>query len=218
MRQQLIQLLIAMIVVLPPVLNWLYQTLKKQKERRDAEAARQRRELEQLRTGRAAEEPAVSAEQTRRQREVNQRREAELAELRRRIGTAGGQPAGESILIQIPGSSGPIVVQRAPRTRTEPEHPAPQRRPQRAKRGGRNPRTAAVQGSPRRMDDAPDTGVTQRLIADGAVAIGPPAGETPAAATLGVGAWTAEDWRRAFVIREVLGSPLALRGPDDRVG
>lgn len=214
MRQQLIQLLLAAIVVLGPVLNWLYHTLKKQKARRDAELQRERRELEQLRTGRPVAEPAIPPEELRRQREVNTRREAELAELRRRM---AGQTPTEGILIQIPGTSGPIVVQRVPRQAPAPAGSGPQRqgRPQRSKRSGKPARSApaaAPKAAPARraLQPAVEAEETRRLTTDSTA-------DTPAApeSWMGTENWTPADWRRAVLIREVLGTPLGLRAPED---
>jgi hypothetical protein len=200
---------------------------------------RERRELELLRTGRPAEAPESPREDTRQRQEIAARREAVLAELRRRMREPGGaDETGDDfsgVLVQIPGTSGPIVVRRVPRAAPSPgpapAPPTPTRsrgapatvtpqRPQRVKRSGRPPRQSmpapqspVKSGVGLRLATPPEIEETHRTTTDDGGGVAAQA----AAALVDARALTPKDWRRAFIMREILEPPPGLRELGDHL-
>lgn len=211
------------------LLQWLARKAKEQQSRNQQKRSRQRVEEEALRTGRSAPTPTAAgpsshdaqqarlrelAEMRRRQLEEMRRQQREAAERRKpsvRLPQAGpGSPSGPSKRINPsrvppagPMSSGPIV------------------RPGQAGGGRVAPRQATTK--PVRAKPAPPkaepAGLTPSLKPtdfqtelDGSRAARQTAGAGSAAQT---GRPANVDWRRAIVLAEALGPPLALRPPTD---
>ncbi len=239
--QQYFQLIAVAIIFGISFLGWLYRKLKEQAAIKRIEDQRRRREEEILRTGRdphAAPPGPEVLEERRRQQEVASRRESELQELRRRQGARMGGPiapgpgsaaptSGGGILIQIPGTAGPIVVKPVPRATRPPS--APPRTPQRqATPQPRPPRPARTRAGPagkppKRPAPRPLEPTTPPLESPqearpltGASPETPGSGATEARPGLLGQPMSPEDWRRALVTREILSAPLALRSPDSR--
>ncbi len=252
-KQQLLQLIVIAVIAGLSGLSWLYRKLREQQVIKRMEDERRRREEEILRTGRdpmAAAPTAEALEERRRAQEIAARREAELQELRRRQSAAQSPQAGSGelppgILIQIPGTRGPIVVKPIPRGRgpqpaigsrvgdhtrvqpplqARPPQGAPTRDPSRSgtppqPRPARSSRTratkrAAQQASRDASPHQADTGVRSPSPRPddptaGIHGIKPEAVRPPIVGR----AMTAEDWRRAFVMRELLSPPLGVRDP-----
>ncbi len=238
-NQQWVQLIILAIFAGLSGRGWLYRKMREQQALKRIEDERRRREEEILRTGRdpvARPQTAEAVAEQRRVQEIVARREVELRELRRRQSGGAPRPAGTGepgILIQIPGTRAPIIVRPIPRgTRMVPPVPAPPTRPPAPQ--ARPARPARSRGTPPASRPGTRRPVPQRKpessIAppqdEGAYAQAamPGAGrpEAPAAPTGTPGsvrppvvgpAMTPEDWRRAFVMRELLAPPLAVRDP-----
>lgn len=232
-NQHLIQLIVIAVIAGLSGLSWLYRKVREQQALKRIEDERRRREEEILRTGRdplARPQPAEAAEEHRRVQEIVARRESELQELRRRQATRTTRPAGPGetaggILIQIPGTRAPIIVKPIPRgarmfppaapipapTGRAPGTPPRPARPGRTRGtpGGKRPapqrKPEPVGTSPQEQGaHSPAAGSEERqpAIAPGSV--------RPAAVGKNM---TPEDWRRAFVMRELLAPPLAVRDP-----
>jgi len=224
-RYQLIGLLI---VVGFSLISWIFRKLNEQAQKKRARDMIEQRKLEMLRTGRDPNEVAVSAEvseQAERQREIAARREAQLAELRRRAqarqqGEASppvAPPVGPSVatmrgpVLRIPGSTGPTVPppleSRALRNTTPqgqvPIRPNQKREQQRPAKPVRMPKAQPVA---RAVDD--DEEVTHRLVPDDVV------GRRAMPVVSAVAPRTPEEWRRALIANEILSPPLALRVRD----
>lgn len=220
--QQYLQLIILAIFIGVSGLTWLYRQLKEQAATKRAEDARRRREEEILRTGRdplRAPPTPEAREEQRRIDAVVARRESELQELRRR--QAGARPTGSGeppgILIQIPGTAGPIVVKPVPRPRPGPaptraEAPMPQPRPGRQ---GRQ-RPPGAQRQTRKPAPRPSEPQPSPLVERSELMPTEPAQPAPAPSlvrALAAAPQTPDEWRRAIVLREVLAPPLGLRPP-----
>jgi hypothetical protein len=248
--QQWLQLVVFLIILGGSFISWLFKQLAAKAEQKRRMDAAERRRLEALRTGRGldeadlaaaapAEVPSAAAD---RQRELAARRQAQLQELRRRQlerARQGGQPPGQrpspstgeptrqTPLVIIPGSTGPIVVERPgppPRRspqppgpyREAPRHPAtvsapprPQARPE--------PRPKRDKASRQRQQPAPPPAAIEREkfihISEAAPQMEVARSPGPAVAVV-VAPRTPEDWRRAILAREILGRPLAERAGD----
>lgn len=234
-NQHLIQLIVIAVIAGLSGLSWLYRKVREQQALKRIEDERRRREEEILRTGRdplARPQPAEAAEEHRRVQEIVTRREAELQELRRRQATRAMRPGGSGetpggILIQIPGTRAPIVVKPIPRgarmfppaapipapTGRPPGTPARPARPARTRGtpGGKRPapqRKPEPAGTSPQEHGAHSAGFEERPPASSPAIT--PGSVRPAAVVQNM---TPDDWRRAFVMRELLAPPLAARDP-----
>lgn len=221
--QNLIQIIAIAIVLGVSGLSWLYRKLREQAALKRIEDERRRRQEELLRTGRdPLAEPAPpddGGEERRRQHEIAARREAELQELRRRQAGApiAQRPAPAQvqvppgILIQIPGTSSPIVVKPLPgggRVTTARTPAPPQRQPRPARPRGPRPtkRPAERKPEPVQRDTPRPSPALEQL----------PPPTSPDAAAPSPHPTTPEEWRRAIIMREILSPPLAARPPGNR--
>lgn len=245
--QQNSRLLFALLFLTVGFFNWLIRTLAKQAAEKKSRDRRQEAETEALRTGRPmaindAVTPELSA--ARRLEELAERRRQQLDELRRRAAAKVGmgapsdpppadrtpRPAAASSSRPTPQPparrTGPINPQQAT-ARAEAKHAADleSRRVQDARtrrEGERQQRateqkkagaSARVQAQDRasaadasRLEDADD----ERRQSYDAI---------PTRATTGsVRIAGASEWRRAMVLREVLGPPVSMRESDDAMG
>lgn len=219
--------------------------LREQAAKKRRQDAQRRREEEILRTGRDPIEFAPTPEarlELQQQRAVESRRASELEELRRR--RAGGDhpapahgeaPAG--IVIQIPGVGAPIVIKpipRAPGAARSPVPTAPGRAVFSPSRATPVPPPPPASQRPTRQRPGPKrksrpgttTPTTEPAPADAAAStvFRAPAA-TPAQSTGSLGHDAAFDpprtpaeWRRAMILREVLGTPVGMREPGSGVG
>lgn len=191
--------------------------IKEQRAKRHALQARQRMELEAMRTGRPVEsDQPVDAEEERRRalaamqaqraqqlRELQQRR---LAELRAKRAAQQGQPAPAPV---------PSRQQPTPKPRATPR-PQPQARPQPARPDPRRqaPPVASPRGRPMERAAAiePMRGPTAMAEAIRPIAQVPTVARGPAPAPALLSG--RDDLRRAILAAEILGPPLALRDDD----
>jgi hypothetical protein len=247
--QQWLQLIFFLLVVSGSFLSWLFKQLQAKAEQKRRMDAAESRKIESLRTGRGLEASAPAAPPSTsgptagpragppadRQRELAARRQAQLQELRRRqLERAQGAPAPgrppeprrQTPLIIIPGSTGPIVVERKAAPRPAP--PAPPERRQPPREAPRHPATVAApraaqperpkrqRGARQRAQPAPSQAIDREQfthISQAAPPLEVSRGGTPSPVTPGAPR-TAEDWRRAIMAREILGRPLAERPID----
>ncbi|MEX2219581.1 MAG: hypothetical protein WD749_12580 [Phycisphaerales bacterium] len=236
--QQWLQFLGLAIVIGFSILTWVLKKLQEQNARKKVQEEIERRELEHLRTGHAPapshhaapathEVPRSETETDRRLEELRRRREA-LA--RRRAEEAGArqpgprEPIPASVVLRpppapiqnrpaqpiifIPGSSGPIIVQRStpatPPAEARPDRPGRQR-----SRSKRTAQKAQPQVQPQNRQ-----GTLRERMADAETAPLPlthVAHSAPSAEGMPL---TPADWRRAIVAREIFARPVALR-PDN---
>lgn len=255
-----IQLIILLLFVGFSVVSWVIRKLQEQSQVRRIQTERERRELEMLRTGRALEPetpPVATGADSDRLRDLAARRQAQLQELRRRAQErtraerGPGGPGRESPVVSIPGSAGPIVVERTrtprPPVAAPPPRPVPLgRSPAPVRRSGQGAaqppiasRTARMGPSPadqRRRPAQPPQREPSRRRAEPVTrpaAPPPPAAEAPSPAAVpppqlvgshrgsfSTGAvmvagqkLTPDEWRRAFIVKELLSAPIALRDP-----
>jgi hypothetical protein len=191
--QQWVQLIVFLIILAGSGLSWVFKQLQAKAELKRRMDAAERRKLEALRTGRdvGAEQPVPGESSvTDRQRELAARRQAQLQELRRRqmerarAQTSGsprppgsprpaGEPTRQTPLVIIPGSTGPIVVERtAPREMARPparpertaprEIPRPVARPEARESPREAPRHPASISSTRQAPQPPKGGRGKR--------------------------------------------------------
>lgn len=212
-RNQWMQVLAVVIVLGMSGLSALFRKLQEKAAQKRAQEERERRESERLRTGRTAAAPVPSPQDLQ-----AERRRAQLEELRRRAAERARRQAPQPtartdrVVIQVPGSSGPIVVSRAPKLPVPARVPVPQRsRPQKTARAGerarpaqsakRRPRPEPV---PEPIEEAPARGLAQptrpiELLTPPSVHDAVPR--------------TAADWRRAMIMSEIFGHPVSMRQP-----
>lgn len=255
-----IHLIILLLFVGFSVISWVVRKLQEQAQIRRIQAERERRELEMLRTGRVRDAdapPVATGGEGDRLRDLAARRQAQLQELRRRAQErmraerGEGGPRQESPVVYIPGSAGPVVVERGrtprPPATTPPPRPVPAgRTPVPVRRPGQGgqpvtPRPARVGPAPepqrRRSAQPPPVREPSRRRAEpvarpsapppprvdpaaavppAPVAAGAAARRGPVAAgaaLLGGRRMTPEEWRRAFIMKELLSEPVGLRDP-----
>ncbi len=192
-------------------ISWVYRQLKAQQAIKRIKDREEQRQLEALRTGRnpAAENQQDSGE-AQRQRELAARREAQLAELRRRAQQRASQQAGEPaprptppiatppIPQYIPGSSGPTVP---------PRPPSPVRTPPRqtARVQSQSQPLPAVRAKQKQSAAAPITAHIDHLHDEVVIP------RTPSPVIHASAPRTPEEWRRAILASEILSPPLAIR-------
>ncbi|MFM9995944.1 MAG: hypothetical protein ACKVU4_09095 [Phycisphaerales bacterium] len=204
--------------------------LREQAQKKRAIDARRQREEDILRTGRDPQKAAPTPEaalELRQQRAVESRRTSELEELRRRRAGAdrpapapSEAPAG--IVIQIPGVAAPIVIKAIPRgpglapARGTPVPPpaAPQRATRQRPGSKRKPRpsttTPMIEPAPA---DAAESTVFRAAAATPAQSTGLSGPDAVFEAPR-----TPAEWRRAMILREVLGTPVGMREPGSGPG
>jgi hypothetical protein len=235
--QQIIQIIFVALVFVVPAIIRMVKAASEAKERRRIEQIRQQQIHEAMRTGRPIEEAMISTAPAmpppsspqgaqERLRELAARRQAQIEALRRQRAQQagpGGQPAT---------GRPPTMYQHGPAgagTSTQPQ-PAPQRqqqqqqkqpRAQRSQRRSQQQRpqitqefpapTAAIGGTSHDHDGD----VTHRLVPDSTevsmtspLQTARPVTNTDARPTVSL-----SELRRAMVLREVLGRPVALREP-----
>jgi hypothetical protein len=188
----------------------LAKKIREQAEKKRAQDALMRAELERLRTGRDPEQPAEPLPQPVAEPELVRKRREHIERLRR-----ASQAATEgAVVIQVPGA-GPIVIARptarpAPTARPVPPgmRPAPPRRESKRRAKPIAPPAPAPSRTPHIL--TPTESTTRRRVD----AYEPAAAPAPAAATAAAALpRSREDWRRLVVMQEVLSPPLALREP-----
>ncbi len=169
------QILIFLVIIGSSVFGWIFKQLREQAELKRIEHERERRKLEQLRTGRVDEPDRPIAAQTRvstpqapspspaaptttgagrvRLEEIAARRQAQLAELRRRRAEqlARAQSGGQSVPPQAQRQAQPG---RQPAARPAPAQPAA-RPPVARQPRGKISRAPLSQGNPPRAPQAP---------------------------------------------------------------
>ncbi|MBX3376110.1 MAG: hypothetical protein KF678_03805 [Phycisphaeraceae bacterium] len=220
MQGNWVHLVILIIFVGFSVISWVYRQLKEQAEKKKARDLLEERKREMLRTGRDPGEvfvpPVMVSEEDQRRAEIAARREAQLAELRRRaqLRQQGQVPR------TIPGSAGPTV----PRPTARPQPTArPKIQTQEALQRGNDlspPRATAPRQTARAQTSRPTSAkkpavrpvvveeepVTQRLVPEQAEA----SRRVMSPVVVGVPS-TPEEWRRAIIANEILSPPLAVR-------
>lgn len=234
------QLIGLVLIVGFSVISWLYRKLNEQAAKKRAKDMMEERQREMLRTGRdpgdlsvniPANVPMPDTSQTQRQRETSARREAQLAELRRRAQmrqrgapTAPNAPptAPPPPIRSIPGSSGPTVPQRRTafqQPRTGPQGQMSQRpisqeraRPQSQSEPRPQRQSRPVKAKPRPiLPPAPieEEETTHRLVPEEITSTRRVSPVVSAAAPQ-----TPEEWRRAIIANEILSPPMAMRMQD----
>lgn len=209
-------LLVAAFVVLP-LLKTIFKAAAEAKARKDAEARRERREIDALRTGQAG--PAPSAP-----RPGSARQELEAMAAQRRAEAARRTPARPAraasppplrtaappervAQVRLPGG----LVLEIPTAEPTPVPPPPPKQASRPGRGGPQRRGSE---KPRRAETTPESARPMpRTPQPEPVAPLPVAAAARSSARvwLAGAALSREDWRRAVILREVLGPPVALR-------
>jgi hypothetical protein len=178
---------------------------REQAEKKRAQDALMRAELERLRTGRDPEQPAEPVPQpVAAEPELVRKRREHIERLRR---AAQAAPEG-AVVIQVPGA-GPIVIARpSPRTAPAGMRPAPPRREPKRRAKPVAPPPPVPSRTPHVL--TPTESTTQRRVD----AYEPSTAPAPAAPmTAAALPRSREDWRRLVVMQEVLSPPLALREP-----
>lgn len=190
-------------------ISWVYRQLKAQQALKRAKDREEQRQLEVLRTGRdpAAETHQDSAE-AQRQRELAARREAQLAELRRRAQQRATQQSGEPASRPTMATP-PVAPPPVPRSQPMPPPTGPATAPARIA-----PRqTARIQSQSQPLPAA-------RAKSKQAARAPEPVAHhheeiviaRPAAPVIQVNApRTPEEWRRAIIANEIMSPPLAIR-------
>lgn len=240
-----IKLLLFVLAVGVPAMRAVLQALGRQREQAKAEAMRQKRLEDALRTGHGAEAESAS--------EVDPaaaRRQAQLEELRRRArsrasqagvpGAASGRPptAPGPVVSAPPQARGNRQLGREPQPARSParapappplrpaSRPVPPQRPApgAARQGQRTaaaPARRQAQPQPARPAKPPpreEAPVVRRLVAEAPPTPPPVLSRHETEAVLDFQTASLADWRRAIVMREVLDPPLALRPPADGMG
>lgn len=213
MQGNWLHLIVLVIVVGASVISWIYRQLKEQSEKKRARDQMEARQREMLRTGRdPVQEGGASTEEELRRRELAARREAQLAELRRRA-MARQQGSGAR------GSTAPTARVEGPpveEARPEPARTAPTMTPVEIRPAERRPTMRPVQAKPvqrpakqakartaRPYVPEPEP-ETHRLVMDEPVA------RRPVVVVPGV-PQSPEEWRRAIIANEILSPALTLR-------
>ncbi|MCC6659823.1 MAG: hypothetical protein IT437_02945 [Phycisphaerales bacterium] len=196
------EILVITLALASGAIGALAKKLREQAAKKRAQDAATRAELERLRTGRPAPEAAPPPPPAAPEPDLVRRRREQIERLRR-----GSRPGstGESVVIQVPGV-GPVVIARpAPQPTPRPADQRP--KPPARREGKRKPRPSQAPAAPR-LEPAGQAS-TARLVAapESTEAVPTAARGTPLVPT------TRDEWRRLIVMREVLGPPLALRGP-----
>ncbi len=185
------------------------------------------------------ENPTPLTETQARKAEMEARRKAQLDDLRRRAEMRRKAASGAGVSIAGGGAAtAPSPMRRAgpmPQRSTVPpgmspprvpqrrsaQQPPPQRIPTRARPAERFPaqrpdqrRRAAPRPQPTPVVVAqPEYETTNRLVGESKPT--PPTNRTPRVlVSRALGPMTAADWRRAVIIREILGRPIAMRPPE----
>ena len=238
MNQQLVHLIIVLIIVGGSVMKVVFNKLQEQAAKRRAQQEAERRRLEALRTGRDVEPGRPAAPMTQDPRQAPQdleqlarKRAAQLQELRRMQqqrqragGAASPSASADQVILRVPGSSGPTVpgtrptplpmpAGRAPPGRP-PQRPMPAQRPPRQDRRPAPrpqpapPRQAAPSPKPR---PAPAPEIADRPEPQPpATSLAEPAPHAPNRMPVLWGT-RAPDWRRAFLMSEILSAPVSSR-------
>ncbi len=215
-------------------LQWAARKAKEQQVRNERKRAQQRAYEESLRTGRSHQEERAAPKPS--QHDVQQARLRELAEMRRRQleelrrqqreaavkkrspsvrmpSTPGGTTSPSRLPTAGPVSSGTIVQpgsRRAGQGGGAPARPtAPSKRSSDRTPPARAPRPRATTATVTTPGGKPEPAGMSRLASVKGSEIGaePVAMAKPQAPPV--------DWRRAIILSEVLGSPLALRNPGE---
>ena len=237
--RQIINILVFALVFVVPVIIRMVKAAGEAKERRRLEQMRQYQIDEAMRTGRPVEEvlarqgtpvpqasPQASAQE--RLRELAARRQAQIDALRRQR-AQGAPPAAPPASGYSPqgGRPTPTIFQQGPAQRTgyqpQARPPAPTRG---GGRGGSRGARRATQAAPAPAEFPAPTGeiggtahehegdVTHRLVPDVAtVETQPRATRAALPSPSGKPTIALSELRRAIVLREVLGKPVALRDP-----
>lgn len=205
-----IHLIGLLIVVAFSILARAVKYLQDKKAKKDIRDRQEHRELEILRTGRdPAGGPSGDAV---RQRELAARREAQLAELRRRAQQRSTQlpepgrtpPTMSAPMRSIPGSTGPTVPMGLPPRAGPRQGPKASPRPQPQKKGKGRPAPQPEPVSTHTLVTAAPEAVTFEEMGrlNRSPVVTPLAPRTP------------EEWRRAIIANEIMMPPLASRtGP-----
>ncbi len=208
------QILIILVVILGPILGKTAEWFMVQKAKRDQQVQRRRQEEEELRTGRPAKrEPspeeieAMIAEQARQQHEAMQRQRAEQAEARRRAARERAEAARRRR--DDADREGPVRPERGP----QPQMSAPQKRPIREREIPKlTAKQKAALGGRERIAEA--AAIKDIAPIEAAVA---KARTTRTRSALPDQDLSPEGLRKAIVMMEVLGPPIAEREIGKRI-
>lgn len=211
--RQHISAIAAILVISAPILKQVIVHLARKKKERDALLARERAQIDQLRTGQGAPQGPSALE---RLEQASAQRRAPALPPRPRppaqrprpapVMTAGGRPPPRTTQIRLPGG----IVLEIP---AEPEPPRPKKaRPPRAPRAPRPPAPAPVPTPPPAQAHALSRheahelrhAQTEQSAWDAPGAPGPQHG-VPLAPL------TPSSLRRAIILNEILARPLSLR-------
>lgn len=232
------QIIIFIIVMLGYAVSFIFKKLQEQAALKRAKEERERRRVEELRTGRVEHsgEPVVTAatpapappshqDAARRLQEIAERRRQQLEELRRRALGQGSAPTAPppSPPVAPPSAQPTRQPARVPRQGT-PSAPARSARPpSRAKRQADQPSVSEEARPERRTSVERETssrGESSRSVAPGSsfppASLFPQAPDTarrtsPASVKVGNTKLAASDMRRAMILMEVLSPPVSLR-------
>lgn len=215
------------------VISWLYRQLKEQSEKKRAKDMMVERQREMLRTGRDPGEQQtqmgpVGSEEDQRRREIATRREAQLAELRRRAQMRqqqGDRPIAPPPILSGPattsspspppvprtrpmsaplGSSGTTVPQRASMGPTPAPPARPSRTPVRPPQRAKPVKQFKIAKAPAPPPEIEGESSTHRLVLEEA------SPRRTAVVIMGTPS-TPEEWRRAIIVNEILAPPLSMR-------
>ncbi len=209
-----IQLYVVLFMVLASIVSSIAKKAREAAEQRRAQAEVERRRLEALRTGRTEDD----ARGEDRAATLAKRREAQLEELRRiQRERARAQAAGAAANARsVPGRASQTGAPSGPVPRQQPQRqtqaPSPSRRasksqdPRVARQAGVGATAPAGGTLVQERAVTPYTGesTTHRIVADAAPA--------PGVAPVPLPPATGHPWRDAFLLQELLGPPLSMRG------
>lgn len=203
------QIIVVALVVGSSIIGRVVKALSEQAEKRRREQARQRAELEALRTGKATPavtpaKPALSARDT-----------MEKMASQRPAGVLVNRPAGTVNLpppLPIPDStrSAPQKVHVQTGSSSGSRFGTPRTEPAKAQRRGSRTKAPPTSPPPEQTAPLPKAEPVRRLVSDAEKAA-PTVKRTPAQLSLMGSPLDAKQCRRAVALSEVLGAPVSLR-------